>query len=68
MVITMKGRFQKIRKMGGEHTIIAMGKIMGYLLMIKYMAMGRFYFLTGKNMKELEQWHETWNRNTQVPQ
>lgn len=45
MVITMKGRFQKIRKMGGEHTIIAMGKIiMGYLLMIKYMAMEGFTF------------------------
>lgn len=40
----MKGRFQKIRKMGGEHTIIAMGKIMGYLLMIKYMAMEGIIF------------------------
>ena len=52
MVITMKGRFQKIRKMGEEHTIIAMGRsIMGYLLMIKYMAMEGIIFLLGPNMK-----------------
>lgn len=52
MAITMKGRFQKIRKMDGGHTIIAMGKnIMGYLLMIKYMAMEGITFLLGPNIK-----------------
>ena len=52
MAITMKGRFQKIRKMGGGHTIIAMGRsIMGYLLTIKYMAMEGITFLLGPNIK-----------------